>query len=231
MIRINQSTLREAIDKNIRLDGRDFLNFRHINIERDPTGTLVQLGHTIIHAASTMTLERMERQKILLICDISERWLLKVIEQCIDLESLMINHNVGWKLEIKLQTIQNDGNLLDAFLMGILAQLLVVKKFHVAEDLRIISASERHPTYLQLLYYPISITVCFIGDHIVLDPIVEEMALASGIYSVIVNEHDEICSFVPLKTKKLDKQQLQDVLKLAIQKAKDIRNYIRSQNK
>ena len=228
MIRINQLTVRDAIDKNVRLDGRDFLNYRNIQIRQDSKGTLIHLGNTIIYVNSNLTLERIDRQKVLLTCDISDRWLLKVVEQCIDLEALMINKHVGWKLEIKLQTIQNDGNMLDAFVIGVLSQLLTIKKLHVNEDLRIIPANERNPISLQLLYYPISITICFIGDHIIVDPVAEEMALSDGIYSVIVNEHEEVCAFVPIKTKKLDFEQLQSMLVLAIEKSRDIRNHVRS---
>eukprot|EP00835_Amoeboradix_gromovi_P002994 NODE_184_length_15718_cov_0.161342.p8 type:complete len:231 gc:universal NODE_184_length_15718_cov_0.161342:8363-9055(+) len=227
MIRINQNTIREAIRKNVRLDGRDFLNYRVIKVSKDNFGTCVELGNTVVYVSSKLTLDRIEMQKIVLISDASDKWLLKSIEQCIDMESLMITKEVGWRLELKLQTVQNDGNLLDALVIGILSQLLSIKKFHVTEDLRIVQSEERLPTSLQLLYFPISITLCFIDEHIVLDPISQEMELAKGVYSTIVNEHDEICAFVPIKTMKMDIEQLQSILKLSIEKARDIRNHVR----
>eukprot|EP00834_Sanchytrium_tribonematis_P007047 NODE_585_length_5683_cov_0.592586.p4 type:complete len:247 gc:universal NODE_585_length_5683_cov_0.592586:3968-3228(-) len=227
MIRINQQTIASALSNNVRLDGRSLSSYRNIQIQQDANGTLVKLGNTMIYCSSELIYTRIERQRINLQCPLKERWITNVIEKCVDLESLMVTRSIGFELNLQLIPLQNDGNELDAYIIGILAQLLQIKKQHVDENHKLIPANIRNPTLLQLLFDPISITICYINDKIVIDPLKEEELLADGIYSIIVNEHDEICSFVPLKMMKMDPEQVEMMMRLAVEKSKDLRKFVR----
>ena len=231
MIRINQSTIRDCLIKEMRVDGRQLDMYRRIVITNDTKGTLIELGSTIIYVKSVLTLERVEKSRLILECDPSERWMSSVLDQSIDMESLMVNKKVGWIIKVQLVKIQDDGNLNDAYFIGVLANLLTIKKLHVDAKLNILSKDIRNPSQLQLLYYPVSITICLFEDKLIVDPTLEECDLAEGIVAIVVNEHEEVCSFLPLKATILNAAQINDLFTLAIAKASEIRTFVRQYKK
>lgn len=80
---------------------------------------------------------------------------------------------------------------------------------------------------LPVNFKPINVTVCKVGDKFLLDPALEEEEIIDAKLSISVRDDDRICSLQKQGPKELDVKDLEKMLDTAIKKSKEIRKMLK----
>ncbi len=134
----------------------------------------------------------------------------------IDLDKLCIKEGeVVWTVFIDIYTINDDGNLLDASGIGVVAALKNTKIPKYDEESERVLFGELTETKLPLKdYTPISITVYKINNSLVLDPTREEEDIADGRIT-IGGYNDIISSMQKGESGEISEEELLNAIELA----------------
>jgi exosome complex component RRP42 len=128
-----------------------------------------------------------------------------------------------WCVFIDICIINHQGNLLDAAALASLVALLNTRIPKIEGETIVVGEYERQ---LPVQYKPINITVCKIKDKFLLDPILEEEGVIDAKLSVAVRDDDKVCALQKQGWKELDIEDLKKMIKIAIEKSREIRKMI-----
>lgn len=234
--------------KGERTDGRSFDQFREISIERDVIkkaegSALVKLGSSqvlvgvkmqpgepfpdspnrgvIITNAELVPLASPEfepgppNEVGIELARVVDRGVRE--SKAVDLDALcVVPGKQVWIIFIDVHILDDCGNILDAASLGAIAALLCAKvpasKFGLGED---------YP--LPVKDIPIATTVIEFGDVLMLDPSVDEEAIANTKLTVITTADGSICGMQKSGTGTLKPAQAYQIVDIACEKAKEIR--------
>jgi len=245
----------ELIQKNKRIDDRSFDQYREIKIKqgviKSAEGSAdVSIGNTRVIAGVKMDLDEpfpdTPEEGILIVnaefnplaspdfesgppgenaielARIVDRGLRE--SKCIELEKLCITPKEKvWCVFVDIDIIDHDGNLLDCAALAAIAALLDTKMPKIEDD-EIIREDLENP--LPIKYKPVNITVCKIGDKILLDPNLKEERVVDSKLSIAVRDDDKICALQKMGGK-LRVDDIKTMVTMAIKKSKDIRKMVK----
>ncbi|MHA1616565.1 MAG: exosome complex protein Rrp42 [Candidatus Njordarchaeales archaeon] len=112
-------------------------------------------------------------------------------------ELVIIPGKLVWMINIDIYTLDDDGNLIDASMIGAVSALLTgsIPKVEIVdeekEEIRIIK-EETQPIPIQDI--PVSFTFAKIGNYIVLDPSYIEENIMDSRLTIAVNQRNQICA-------------------------------------
>jgi len=134
------------------------------------------------------------------------------------------------KVFIDFNILNDDGNLVDAASLAAVAALLTSNypdpdKLLNVESAEELSTVDRIPLPIEDI--PITITTAVIDGKYLVDPSLPEEVAADAILSITHTKNDEICA-MQLLNGELDYNQLFDILDIALEKSREIRNYVLS---
>lgn len=120
--------------------------------------------------------------------------------RAVDLESLcVLTGQQVWNLRVDAHILSDDGNVMDALVLSVLAALIDFRRPDVqvsAEgEVTVFSAFERHPVPLTLHHFPISVSFSLFNEPsamFVLDPVNQERLVQDSQISFIMNRQGEI---------------------------------------
>jgi len=135
----------------------------------------------------------------------------------IDLSKLCIEEGEKvWMIFIDVHVLDDGGNIIDASSLGAIAALLTAKipakRYEIGEDFDV-----------PIKNIPVSVTAVNIGGYIVFDPSIDEENIAGTKFTVISNQEDEICGMQKSGEEPLSIEQINYIVDIAIEKAKEIR--------
>ncbi|MBN2368427.1 exosome complex protein Rrp42 [Candidatus Woesearchaeota archaeon] len=146
--------------------------------------------------------------------------------KAIDTKKLCIKAGeLVWTVIIDLIPINHAGNLFDAFA---LAAMLAIKdaKFPEIKNKQI-DYKKLTSKKLPLLVEPVSVTVIKIGDHLIVDPLLEEEKVLDARLTVATLPDGTICALQKGGSKPLSQEEIEKMIDLATEKAKELRKHLR----
>jgi exosome complex component RRP42 len=158
--------------------------------------------------------------------------LARVVDRCIreskaiDTKKLCIKTGeLVWTLVVDIIPINDDGNLFDA---SALAVTLALKdaKFPKLEGNKIDYKSLTNKK-LPIVTQPISVTVLKIGKHFIVDPLLQEEEVLDARLTVASLEDGTICALQKGGSISLSQADIEKMIDIAIEKAKELRKYLR----
>jgi exosome complex component RRP42 len=244
----------ELIEKGKRIDGRKFDEFRKIEIEQGiikkaEGSARVRFGETEVIAGVKMDFgtpfpDTPEEGTLVVNAEFTPLAspdfdvgppgedaieLARVVDRgireskCIELNKLCIQPGEKvWCVFIDIHMINDKGNLLDASALAAVAALLNTKIPKVENEKIIRGEFEKN---LPVVYKPINITVCKVGNKFLLDPSIEEEKILDSKLSICVRDDDKICS-LQKQLKELDFEDILKMSEIAIEKSKEIRKML-----
>jgi exosome complex component RRP42 len=244
----------ELIEKGKRIDGRKFDEFRKIEIEQGiikkaEGSARVRFGETEVIAGVKMDFgtpfpDTPEEGTLVVNAEFTPLAspdfdvgppgedaieLARVVDRgireskCIELNKLCIRPGEKvWCVFIDIHMINDKGNLLDASALAAVAALLNTKIPKVENEKIIRGEFEKN---LPVVYKPINITVCKVGNKFLLDPSIEEEKILDSKLSICVRDDDKICS-LQKQLKELDFEDILKMSEIAIEKSKEIRKML-----
>ncbi len=146
--------------------------------------------------------------------------------KAIDTKKLCIKAGeLVWTIVIDLIPLNDDGNLFDA---AALAAMIALKdaKFPTLEGEKI---DYKKPTTkkLPLVAEPISVTVLKIGSSFIVDPLLQEEAVLDARLTVATLDDGTICALQKGGTSPLSVEEIEKMIDLATEKAKELRKFLR----
>lgn len=133
-----------------------------------------------------------------------------------------------WGISVDAKVLDDDGNLRDALMLGIMTALLGFVRPDVTVsgiDCVVHNPDEKLPIPLSIHHIPIPVTFAFFKQNdfsaVVVDPTAEEESLADGKMTMVVNCHEEVCAFSS-EGLDIDPITFQKCLNLALEKSKSI---------
>lgn len=135
----------------------------------------------------------------------------------IDLSKLCVEAGEKvWMVFIDVHVLDDGGNIMDAASLGAIAALLTAKL--PAERYELGTDSD-----VPMRDVPVAVTAALIGGAIVLDPTIEEEAVAGTRMTVISNQEGALSGMQKSGTAPLTTEQMNYIVDIAIEKAKEIR--------
>ncbi|MEM3086023.1 MAG: exosome complex protein Rrp42 [Halobacteria archaeon] len=139
--------------------------------------------------------------------------------KAIDLEKLFIEENKVWMLFVDVHALDDDGNLIDAACIGATAALLTAKvprsQFGLGEDIP-----------LEVRHAPVAVTVADVRGHLIVDPGLDEGAVADSRLTVMTREDGALCGLQKGGTGSLSPERLEEMVRLGIEKGKERRKLL-----
>jgi len=145
--------------------------------------------------------------------------------KAIDTKKLCIEEGEKvWSVMIDLAPINDAGNLFD---IAALSALAAVKnaKFPKLEG-ETVNYLEKTDTPLPLNKDPISVTVCKIGKHFIVDPITEEEKVIDARLTVAVGEDNNLYALQKGGETTLTEEDISQMIDIAIEKTKELRKVL-----
>jgi len=242
----------ELIQNGKRIDERKFEEFREISVETGVVSTAegsarVKLGETEVLAGVKLNIgtpfgDTPEEGTLMVNAEFTPLAspdfeagppsedaveLARVVDRgiresdTIDLKKLAITPGEKvWVVFIDIHIINNGGNILDAAALAAIAALHNAKIPKIEEDKVVRGEFSGN---LPVLYKPINISVCKIGNEFILDPTIEEENVLDARLSISVRDDDKICALQKQGRKELLFNDVEKMLDLAIAKTKEIR--------
>lgn len=144
----------------------------------------------------------------------------------IDYKKLCIKPGeLSWTIVVDIVPVNADGNLFDA---SSLAVMLAIKDAKFPEiDGENVDYKHLTKKTIPLLEEPVSITVLKIGDHYVVDPIVDEEKVLDARLTVATLKDETICAMQKGGELALSTEDIKNMIEISIKKAKEIRKYLK----
>lgn len=144
--------------------------------------------------------------------------------EMVDLEKLcIIPGEKVWILFIDLYILDDNGNLFDASAYAAVAALLstTIPKVEV-EDGKVKLLDERETLPIKDL--PVSVTFGKVGEHILLDPMLDEERAMECRLTIVTDKDDRIVAVQKSEEGFLSEKDINDALEIAIRKGREIRD-------
>jgi exosome complex component RRP42 len=142
--------------------------------------------------------------------------------KAVDFDKLCIEKGEKvWSVMIDLAPINDAGNLFDVAALSALAAIKNAK-FPKLEG-ETINYMEKTKDSLPLQKEPISVTVCKIGKHFIVDPISEEEKVIDARLTVAVGEDDKLYALQKGGEDTLTEEEILEMVDIAIEKTKELR--------
>ena len=238
------------IDEGRRVDNRDFLEYRKIEvvpnvIKRAEGSASVKIGNTHLIAGVKMEIGKpfpdSPEEGILVVNaefpplaspefelgppgeDAIE--LARVVDRAIrsaetiELKKLKIEEEKVWCVFVDIHVINDDGNLLDAASLAAISALLntQIPKIEGEKIIR-----EEFTGKLPVVNKPIIVSVCRVGNKLILDPNAEEEKILDSKLSFGIDENGKICA-IQKQGKPIKFNNIEKMLDIAIEKSKELR--------
>jgi exosome complex component RRP42 len=252
---MNEEYALELIEKGRRVDGRKFDEWRKIeikpNIVKNAEGSAsVKLGETEVVAGVKLEIgepfpDAPDEGILIVNAEFSPLAspdfeagppgedaieLARIVDRgirssrCIKLEELCIEPGKKvWCIFVDINIINHAGNLLDASALASLVALLNTKIPKVEGEEILRGEFERD---LPCKFKPINVSVCKIGENLLVDPVLEEEEIAEVRLSVSVRDDDMICAMQKQGNGELKIEEVKKIIDIAIEKSKEIRKMI-----
>lgn len=127
-----------------------------------------------------------------------------------------------WMVVVDVCTINDDGNLFDAIPLAALAAMK--DAVYPGFDGEVIDYKNKTDQKLPLSRTPITVTVFKYGDHLLVDPTVDEMKVYDSRLTVSVLDNGNICSMQKGGNSPITHEDLFKMIQMAIDKSKELRN-------
>ena len=142
----------------------------------------------------------------------------------IELEKLCLEPGVKvWGAFVDIAILNHGGNLLDASALASTAALLNTRIPRL-EDGRIIRG--KFERQLPIVFKPIAITVCKVGNSFFVDPTSEEEEIVEIKLSFGIRDDDKVCAIQKYGSKELEFEDIEKALDLALTKSKELRKLL-----
>lgn len=246
----------ETLDKGIRLDGRNATEYRDIKLERNVIknaegSAKVTIGETELIVGVKMSVESpypdMPNEgtmsvgaellplsnpdfesgppgiQAIELARVTDRGIRE--SKTIDTKKLCIKEGEKvWMVAVDIVSINDAGNLFDASALASMAALqeTVLPKF----DGEKIDYSQKSKEKLHISKSPVSITVCKIGKHYIVDPTTEEEEVVDARLTVVTEKDGTICAMQKGGDSPLVSEDIEKMVDLAIDKAKELRKHL-----
>ncbi len=142
---------------------------------------------------------------------------------CVDTKKLcLVKGEKVWFMAVDVHPINYDGNLID---MGGLAAMAALKSanFPSIDKDHNVDYHEKTKKKLDISGLPIPITVCKIGDVLIVDPTDEEENAIDARLTVTSLDKDKLCSLQKGGAKPLSIEEIAEMVELALKKADEVR--------
>mgnify|MGYP000094193655 CR=1 FL=1 len=153
--------------------------------------------------------------------------------EMIDLEKLVIIPGKKvWMLNIDIYPIDDDGNLIDASALGVIAALLsteLPKAEIVDEENGVIEIIKDETTPLPVRGIPSVVTFSKVGDYIIVDPTYIEENVSSARITWGFTHKGEICSIQKGESGGFKLEEIKLSIDVGLKKAEELRNKVTNQ--
>lgn len=145
--------------------------------------------------------------------------------ECIELEKLCLEEGEKvWVVFVDIHVLDYDGNLFDASSLGAIAALKTSYLPALKEDGETVDYENRTEEKLPVIDTPISVTYTKIGEHILLDPSLEEEEVLDARFTVGYNEKGEVVSMQKGGgTGTFSQEEIVDLVRRGREKAEELR--------
>lgn len=126
---------------------------------------------------------------------------------------------------IDLEIVNHKGNLLDACSIAAVNALWNAKVPRIEND-KLVRGD--YSGRLPVVWKPINVTVCKVGDAFLLDPVLEEENVVSSKLSIAVRDDDKICSLQKQGRETIGFGEIEKMFDIAISKSKEQRKFVLS---
>ncbi len=144
----------------------------------------------------------------------------------IEMDKLKIDEEKVWMVNVDIHIISHDGNLLDAASLASVAALKTAEIPKLDREKMQVVLGEREGT-LPIAHTPINVTVCKVGDKVILDPTKIEEGVVDARLSIAVREDDKICALQKQGTRGIMADEIGGMLELATKKSKELRKLVK----
>ncbi len=131
-----------------------------------------------------------------------------------------------WVLWCDIYVLNHDGNLIDASALAALTALLNTKLPKVTVEGGEVKIDERTLEPLPVEHYPVTVTMAKIGDHIVVDPCLDEELVMDARLSIAVNEEGKVCAIQKGLGGYFTIEEVHKAIDMAVQVSNELRNKI-----
>ncbi|MBR9691821.1 exosome complex protein Rrp42 [Candidatus Woesearchaeota archaeon] len=143
--------------------------------------------------------------------------------KAIDMKKLcLIEGEKAWTVIIDICPINAAGNLFDASALGALAALKNAKFPKLGEG-EVVDYSEKTDEALPLAKMPVSVTVCKIGSHFIIDPTTEEEKVIDARLTVATDEKNQLCALQKGGDYPLTIDDISKMLDIGVEKCNELR--------
>ncbi|MCF7798946.1 exosome complex protein Rrp42 [Candidatus Woesearchaeota archaeon] len=247
----------KALEEDVRYDGRKKDEFREVSIEYDVSNTAdgsakIKCGDTEIIIGISLSLgtpypDRPDEGSLMVSCEllpiahpdiesgppsIDSIEISRVIDRgiresgAIDVKGLCVEPGEKvWIVSVDVIPINHDGNIIDVGALGAVAA--IAKTFIPKIEDGIVNYKEKTDKKLNLIHTPIPITVCKIGEHLLVDPSKEEEQNVDARLTIAVMEDENICSLQKGGDIGFTSEELKVAFDLAVAKSKELRKYLK----
>lgn len=152
---------------------------------------------------------------------------------CVDLEALcIVAGEKVWSVRVDVHVMNHDGNLAECAAISAVSSLHHFRRPEVTvagAEVTVHSVKEHDPVPLSLHHIPVCVTFALFnsGQQVIADPTEAEELASEGRVIVGVNAHREICMMHISGCTPLQKEQVQRFVELAVNRAKDVTEYIK----
>ncbi|NOZ58987.1 MAG: exosome complex protein Rrp42 [Euryarchaeota archaeon] len=253
---VKRDHILNLLNSGRRIDGRGFDEYREVSVEvginqRAEGSALVKLGRTQVMVGVKLAVGEpfpdmpdsgvltTNAELIPLASPSFERGppdedtveLARVVDrairesQCIDLEKLCISEGeLVWIVFIDLHPLDYDGNLFDACTLGAIAALKNAV-FPKLEDGRV-DYKTKTEEKLPIVDTPVEVTFAKIGDHILVDPCLEEEEVLDARLTIGYNEKGEIVAMQKGGSGTFTQEEILDIVRRGREKAEFLRKHL-----
>jgi len=145
----------------------------------------------------------------------------------IDFKQLCIKEGEKvWLILIDVVTLNDAGNLFDASALAAIAavQDMAFPKF----DGEKVDYKEKSSKKLKLKHIPLSVTICKIGDHFIVDPTSDEEKMIDARLSVATLEDGTLCAMQKGGEDELTAEDIMKMIEIGIEKGKELRKALKA---
>ena len=142
--------------------------------------------------------------------------------KCIDFKKLCVTEGEkAWVIVVDICPINDAGNLLDASALDAVAAIKSAKfpKFNGEK----IDYKEKTNKGLKITKEPVSVTVCKIGDSLIVDPISEEEKIVDARLTVASTADGTLCALQKGGDAPLTSEDIEKMIELGIEKGRELR--------
>ena len=145
--------------------------------------------------------------------------------KAIDMKKLCVKKGEKvWSVMIDVCPLNDAGNLFDASALAALGALKHTKFPKLEDD--IINYEEKTDKQLPLKKLPISVTVCKIGNHFIVDPTTEEEKVIDSRLTIATDEQNQLCALQKGGEESLTIEEINKMVEIGIEKCNELRKVL-----